>query len=209
MSQQDSKKSSNVVWHRATVTRERREALQGHKAVVLWFTGLPSSGKSTIAHAVEERLHQLGCRTFVLDGDNVRHGLCGDLGFSEAHREENIRRIGEVAKLFLEGGTIVLAAFVSPNQRDRERARGLLQHGDFLEVYCRCPIVICERRDPKGHYQRAKEGQIKNFTGVSAPYEEPRDAELTVDTDRLSIEDSVDTVMLLLRDRGIIVSAQG
>jgi adenylylsulfate kinase len=202
----DSKTSANVVWHHATVTRERREKLQGHRGVVLWFTGLPSSGKSTIAHAVEERLHQKGLRTFVLDGDNVRHGLCGDLGFSEQDREENIRRIGEVAKLFVEAGTVVLTAFVSPFRRDRERARGLLLHGDFLEIYSRCPVEVCERRDPKGHYRRARDGNLASFTGVSAPYEEPTDPELILETSRLSIEQSVDAVMALLNDRGIFSS---
>ncbi len=200
--------SPNVVWHHATVTRERREKLQGHRGAVLWFTGLPSSGKSTIAHATEERLHRLGCRTFVLDGDNVRHGLSGDLGFTESDREENIRRIGEVGKLFVESGTIVLTAFVSPFRRDRERARGLLLHGDFLEIHCRCPVEICEQRDPKGHYKRAKAGQIKDFTGVSAPYEEPNDPELVLDTATLSVEASVDRVEQLLRDRGIIQADQ-
>jgi adenylylsulfate kinase len=199
-------KSSNTVWHHATVTRERRETLQGHRGVVLWFTGLPSSGKSTIAHATEERLHQSRCRTFVLDGDNVRHGLCGDLGFSETEREENIRRIGEVTKLFVEAGTLVLTAFVSPYRRDRERARGLLLHGDFLEIWCRCPVEICEQRDPKGHYQLAKEGKLRDFTGVSAPYEEPRDAELVLDTSTLSIDQSVERVLGLLRDRGILTN---
>ena len=198
--------SPNVVWHHATVTRERREKLQGHRGVVLWFTGLPSSGKSTVAHATEERLHQLGCRTFVLDGDNVRHGLCGDLGFTESDRKENIRRIGEIGKLFVEAGTMVLTAFVSPFRRDRERARGLLLHGDFLEIHCRCPVEICEHRDPKGHYKRAKAGQIKDFTGVSAPYEEPDDPDLVLDTATLSVEASVDRVEQLLRDRGIIRS---
>ena len=161
-------------------------------------------GNSTIAHTVEERLHQTRCRTIVLDGDNIRHGLCGDLGFSAHDREENIRRIGEIAKLFVEGGTVVLTAFVSPFRRDRERARGLLLHGDFLEIHCRCPLEICEQRDPKGHYQRAKAGQLKDFTGVSAPYEEPSDPELALDTARLSIEESVEKVLTLLRDRGVI-----
>jgi adenylylsulfate kinase len=196
--------SPNVVWHHATVTRERREKLQGHRGVVLWFTGLPSAGKSTIAHALEEKLHQARCRTFVLDGDNVRHGLCGDLGFSENDREENIRRIGEVAKLFVEAGTIVLTAFVSPFRRDRERARGVLLHGDFLEIYCRCPVEICEQRDPKGHYRRAKAGQLPGFTGVSAPYEEPTDPELVIDTGRVSIDQATALVEDLLRDRGVL-----
>ena len=196
--------SSNVVWHHATVTRTRREELNGHRGVVIWFTGLPSSGKSTIAHAVEDQLHRISCRTFVLDGDNIRHGLSGDLGFTAADRQENIRRIGEVAKLFVEAGVIVLTAFVSPFRRDRELARGLLLHGDFVEVYCRCPVDVCETRDPKGHYPRARTGEIPDFTGVSAPYEEPRNAELTLDTAKLSISASVDRVCTLLAERGII-----
>lgn len=199
-----SQASPDVIWHHASVTRERREQLQGHRGGVLWFTGLPSSGKSTIAHATEERLHQMRCRTFVLDGDNVRHGLCGDLGFSERDRAENIRRVGEITKLFVEAGTIVLTAFVSPFRRDRERARGLLLPGDFLEIYCHCPLAVCESRDPKGHYKRAREGEIKDFTGVSAPYEEPADSELVLHTAKLSIEESVEKVLMLLRDRGVV-----
>src|ERR1700752_4819236 len=151
--------SPNVVWHHATVTRERREKLHGHRGVVLWFTGLPSSGKSTIAHTLEEELHRMKCRTIVLDGDNVRHGLTGDLGFSGKDRAENIRRVGEVAKLFVEAGTIGLTAFVSPFRSDRERARDLMLKGDFLEIYCRCPVGVCEQRDPKGHYKLAREGK--------------------------------------------------
>ena len=200
--------SPNTVWHHATVTRERREQLNGHRGAVLWFTGLPSAGKSTVAHALEERLHQMGCRTYVLDGDNVRHGLCGDLGFTAADREENIRRIGEVAKLFVEAGTIVLTAFVSPYRADRERARGVVQHGDFLEVWCRCPVDVCEQRDPKGHYKRAKAGEIKGFTGVSAPYEEPRDPELVLDTAKLTLDESVDRLLALLAERGVIDAAK-
>lgn len=196
--------SPNAVWHHATVTRAGREKLNGHRGVVLWFTGLPSAGKSTIAHALEEKLHQRGCRTFVMDGDNVRHGLCGDLGFSAADRVENIRRIGEVAKLFVEAGVIVMGAFVSPTRGDRERARGLLLHGDFLEVYCRCAIEVCERRDPKGHYRRARHGEIKEFTGVSAPYEEPFDPELVLDTDTLTLEESVERALALLVLRGVL-----
>jgi adenylylsulfate kinase len=198
--------SPNVVWHQASVTRERRERLHGHRGAVLWFTGLPSSGKSTIAHAAEERLHGLGCSTFVLDGDNVRHGLCGDLGFSGEDRTENIRRVGEITKLFVEAGTIVLTAFVSPFRRDRMRARGMLPPGEFLEIYCQCPPEVCAQRDPKGHYQRAREGRIENFTGVSAPYEEPAGCELVLRTDELSIRESVERILGLLRDRGIIHS---
>lgn len=201
--------SSNVVWHYGTVTRAQREALNGHRGVVVWFTGLPSAGKSTIAHAVEDRLHRMSCRTFVLDGDNVRHGLSGDLGFSDDDRHENIRRIGEVAKLFVEAGIIVLTAFVSPFRRDRQLARGLLLHGDFLEVYCRCPLEICEARDPKGHYSRARAGEIGHFTGVSAPYEEPLNPDLMLDTARNTLGETVDRVCGMLAERGIVKMGAG
>lgn len=200
-------KSSNVVWHNATVTRERREAINGHKSVILWFTGLSGAGKSTLAHAVEESLHRLSIRTFVFDGDNVRHGLCSDLGFSSEDREENIRRIGEMAKLFLEAGVISLTAFISPFRKDREKVRSLVPHGDFLEIYCKCGLDVCETRDVKGLYKRARAGEIKDFTGISSPYEEPDDPELVVETDRHSLEDSVAQVLSLLRERGIIKSA--
>lgn len=198
------KKSSNVVWHHATVTRERREQLHGHKSTILWFTGLSGAGKSTIAHAVEERLHTLGCSTFVFDGDNVRHGLCGDLGFSLEDRHENIRRIGEMSKLFLHAGVIALTAFISPLREDRQRVRALAPEGDFLEIYCRCSVEVCEQRDVKGLYKKARAGEIDNFTGISSPYEEPENAELVLDTDKLSPEASVDRVIELLRERAII-----
>lgn len=198
------KKSSNVVWHSATVTRDRREKLNGHRSVILWFTGLSGSGKSTLAHAVEERLHLLGCRTFVFDGDNVRHGLCSDLGFSSTDREENIRRIGEMAKLFLEAGVISLTAFISPFLKDRERVRALVPHGDFLEIYCKCALDVCEDRDVKGLYKRARAGEIKDFTGISSPYEEPEAPELIVETDSLSLEASVQKVLGLLMERAVI-----
>jgi len=196
--------SSNVVWHNATVTRERRHGQNNHKSVILWFTGLSGAGKSSLAHAVEERLHQMKCRTYVLDGDNVRHGLCGDLGFSTADRTENIRRIAEVAKLFLEAGVISLTAFISPFRAEREAARKLVPHGDFLEIYCSSPIEVCEQRDVKGLYRRARAGEIKEFTGISSPYEPPLRPELTVDTGHASIEDCVETVIELLRSRGIV-----
>ena len=197
-------KSPDVVWHDGVIGRERRERLNQHSSAVLWFTGYPSAGKSTIARALEKKLYDISIRTFVLDGDNVRHGLCGDLGFSENDREENIRRIGEVAKLFVEAGVIVLAAFVSPFCRDRERARGLLLHGDFVEIYCRCPLAVCEERDPKKLYQRARAGGIKDFTGVSSPYETPVDPELIVDTHILSVEECAEQVFALLTARGIV-----
>lgn len=199
-----SEKSSNVVWHHATVTRERRQKLNGHGSVILWFTGLSGAGKSTLAHATEERLHQLGCRTFVLDGDNVRHGLCSDLSFSAEDREENIRRIGEMAKLYVEAGVIALTAFISPFRKDRERVRSLVPHGDFLEIYCKCGLDVCERRDVKGLYKRARAGEIKDFTGISSPYEEPDDPELVVETGAIPLEASVDCVIALLRERGIV-----
>lgn len=196
---------NNVIWHHATVTRQRREQQNGHKAVVLWFTGLPSSGKSTIAHAVEEKLHSMGCRTFVFDGDNVRHGLCSDLGFSAEDRKENIRRIGEMTKLFIEAGVVALTAFISPLRADRLRARELVSSDDFIEIYCKCPAEICEKRDPKGHYLKAKKGEIKEFTGVSSPYDEPENPELVLDTSALSIEECSERVIDLLVDRGCLV----
>lgn len=199
-----SKKSSNVVWHNATVTRERREKMNGHRSVILWFTGLSGAGKSSVAHAVEEELHQLGCRTFVFDGDNVRHGLCADLGFSTEDRVENIRRVGEMAKLFIETGVIALTAFISPFLSDRERVRSLVPHGDFLEIYCHCPLEICEQRDVKGLYKRAREGKIKDFTGISSSYEDPVNPALILETGTLTIEESVAQVMQLLGDRGIL-----
>lgn len=199
-------KSAGVIWHHSTVSRTRRESLNAHKSVLLWFTGLSGSGKSTLAHAVEEQLHQMGRQTFVLDGDNVRHGLCGDLGFSEQDRVENIRRVGEVAKLFLEAGLITMTAFISPFRMDRERARSLFPHGDFLEIYCDCSLEVCEERDVKGLYKRARAGEIKNFTGISSPYEGPSAPELVVDTNRLSLDESIDAVFTLLRARGVIQS---
>ncbi len=200
----EKKVSSNVVWHHATIDRQRREALNGHKSVILWFTGLSGSGKSTLAHAVEEQLYEMKCRTFVLDGDNIRHGLCGDLGFSDDDRVENIRRIGEVAKLFLEAGVITLTAFISPFRSDRERVRNLVPHGDFLEIYCRCPLEICEERDVKGLYKKARAGEIKAFTGIDSPYEEPLAPELAVDTGSESLEESTAKVIELLKSRGIL-----
>lgn len=204
-----SNKSSNIVWHHATVTRKRREKMNGHGSVILWFTGLSGAGKSSLAHAVEEELHQLGCRTFVFDGDNVRHGLCADLGFSAEDRVENIRRVGEMAKLFVETGVIALTAFISPFLSDRERVRSLVPHGDFLEIFCCCPLEICEQRDVKGLYKRARAGEIKDFTGISSPYEEPVDPELIVETGTLTMEESVAKVMQLLRDRGIVQQSGG
>ncbi len=195
---------NNIVWHHATVTRERRESLQRHRAAVLWFTGLSGSGKSTLAHALEERLYQSGCRTFVFDGDNVRHGLCSDLGFSDEDRRENIRRIGEMTKLFVEAGVIALTAFISPFRDDRNRIRQLFNDGDFIEIYCRCSLEVCEQRDVKGLYKRARKGEIPHFTGISSPYEEPVNPELVIDTDQQSLEESVAFIFDFLQNHGIV-----
>lgn len=197
--------SPNVVWHHATVTRARREAQNGHRSVILWFTGLSGAGKSTLAHATEERLHRMGCHTFVFDGDNVRHGLCSDLGFSAEQRQENIRRIGEMSKLFIEAGVIALTAFISPFRADRERVRALVPHGEFLEIYVECPLEECERRDVKGLYRRARTGEIKDFTGISSPYEEPLSPELVLNTADHPIDACVDQILDMLRQRAILV----
>lgn len=196
-------KSSNTVWHHATVTRTCREQLNKHRGAVIWFTGLSGSGKSTLAHAVEARLHQSGCRTFVLDGDNVRHGLCADLGFSNVARAENIRRVGEAAKLFVEAGMIVLTAFISPFKTDRDKVRTMLPPGDFIEIYCYCPIEICEKRDVKGLYKRARNGEISEFTGISSPYEAPTLPDLVVNTGNQSLEESVKVVLELLEKHNV------
>lgn len=198
--------STNTVWHNATVTRQRREALNNHKSVILWFTGLSGSGKSTLAHAVEEQLHQKGCRTYVLDGDNVRHGLCGDLGFSDNDRKENIRRIGEIAKLMLESGVITLTAFISPFAKERDLARKLVPHGEFIEIFCNSSVEVCESRDVKGLYKKARDGVIKDFTGISSPYEEPKKAELVVNTGEDELHDCAKQVIELLESRGLIAS---
>jgi adenylylsulfate kinase len=199
-----SEKSTNVVWHHATITRELRQEQNNHKSVILWFTGLSGSGKSTLAHAVEDRLHKMGCRTFVLDGDNVRHGLCSDLGFSDDDRTENIRRIGEVAKLFLEAGVIVLTAFISPFRADRELARSLVPHGEFLEIFTDAPLEVCETRDVKGLYAKARAGIIPQFTGISSPYEEPESPEARVETGALDLDTCADQVVAMLCERGVV-----
>lgn len=199
---------NNIIWHHATVTRERRERLNRHKSAMVWFTGLSGAGKSTLAHAVEERLHQQGCRTFVLDGDNVRHGISAGLGFSPVDRAENLRRVGEIGKLFVEAGVITLAAFISPLRQDRQRIRALFPHGDFLEIYCQVPLEICERRDTKGFYARAKAGEIVEFTGISAPYDEPENPDLIVPTGERGLEGCVEDVLRLLESRGFMPEKQ-
>lgn len=189
------KTNPNIVFHQATVTRNRRELQNNHRGVIIWFTGLSGAGKSTLAHAVEEKLHQMGCRTFVLDGDNVRHGLCRDLGFSNQNRMENIRRVGEVAKLFMEAGVIVLTAFISPFRADREHVRDMVGNSDFIEIFCDSTIQVCENRDVKGLYKKARAGEILEFTGITSPYERPDKPEVIVETGRLPLTDCVDTVM--------------
>lgn len=198
------KPAPNIYKHPSLVTRSQREDQADHKSAILWFTGLSGSGKSTLAHAVEAALFNQGCRTFVFDGDNVRHGLCADLGFSNEDRQENIRRIGEMAKLFMEAGVIAMTAFISPFRADRDKVRSLVESGDFIEVYCSAPIEVCEQRDVKGLYAKAREGKIAEFTGISSPYEPPVGAELVIDTANSSLDACVDQVIAYLKSKGMI-----
>jgi adenylylsulfate kinase len=181
-----------------------KEEQNGHKSVILWFTGLPSSGKSTIALSVEKSLYEMGAKTMVLDGDNVRHGLCSNLAFSMPDRQENIRRIGEVAKLFIEAGVITMTAFISPLREYRDGVRVLVGGEDFLEIYCDCSVDVCEQRDVKGHYKKARAGQIKEFTGVSSPYEAPQHPEIVLKTDLLSVEQCTEQVIEYLKKNKIL-----
>ena len=197
-------KSANVVWESTAISREMREERNGHGAAVLWFTGLSGSGKSTVARLLERRLYALGCQTLFLDGDNVRHGLNGDLGFSDRDRKENIRRVAEVAKLAYDHGMLALCTFISPFQADRAFARSLVPAGRFFEVYVKCDLEVAKRRDPKGLYARALRGEIREFTGVSSPYEAPSEPELVIETDLVSAEDAVETILAELAARGII-----
>ena len=199
--------ATNIVWHNSTITRDDRAQQRGHRSAILWFTGLSGAGKSTLANAVNAALFERGLACYVLDGDNVRHGLCKDLGFSDADREENIRRIGEVAKLFLDAGVVVLTAFVSPFQADRQRARDLVDAGDFIEIHCAADLAVCEERDTKGLYAKARAGEIKEFTGISSPYEAPEAPELRVDTGGQSLEQSVEQVLTYLQAKGVIPQA--
>jgi adenylylsulfate kinase len=196
-------KATNVVWHHAAVTRAEQEKRHGHRSCVLWFTGLSASGKSTLANAVAGALFERGCHTYVLDGDNIRHGLNKDLGFTQEDRVENIRRIGEVAKLFVDAGVIALTAFISPYREDRNKAREI--NGEsFIEIFVKCDLGVCEQRDPKGLYKKARAGEIPNFTGISAPYEEPENPELVIDTSNESLEQSAERVINFLSEKGII-----
>jgi adenylylsulfate kinase len=197
-------RSANTVWQHSAITRVQREFRNGHQGAVIWLTGLSGAGKSTLALGLEARLFQLGCNVYVCDGDNIRHGLCGDLGFSREDRAENIRRVSEVAKLLLDAGLIVITAFISPDRAERERARQRIPPGKFIEVYCRCPLGVCEHRDVKGLYRRARAGEIPEFTGISAPYEVPDHPEIIVDTHRSSIAACVNQVMEYLMNKALI-----
>lgn len=199
-------KSPNVIWHSSSVSKKARQALHGHKSGILWLTGLSGSGKSTLANAVQAKLYSMGVHCYLLDGDNIRHGLNRDLGFSSQDRKENIRRIGEVAKLFVDAGIIVLTAFISPFREDRDMVRRMVDDGEFVEVYVKCPLEECERRDPKGLYKKARRGEIPDFTGISSPYEEPLAPELIVETDRQTLEESVAQILGFLREHGWIKS---
>lgn len=196
--------NTNIFLQRSLVTKADRNAQAGHKSMILWFTGLSGAGKSTLAHAVEKALFDIGCRTFVIDGDNVRHGLCADLGFTAADRQENIRRIGELSKLFVEVGIITLTAFISPFQADRQRVRALVNKNEFIEIYCNANLEVCEQRDIKGLYAKARRGEITDFTGISSPYEPPQQPELVINSGIDSLEFSVNKVLDYLVAKGIV-----
>lgn len=193
--------NENLTWHEASIGKEKYRQKNGHQSGVLWFTGLSGSGKSSIANQLNKVLYEKGIQSYLLDGDNVRHGLNSDLGFSEVDREENIRRIGEVAKLFADSGTIVLTAFISPYQKDRDLVRASIPEGDFIEIHVDCPVEECETRDPKGLYKKARNGEIKGFTGIDAPYEKPLQPELVLDSKTFSVESCAEQVWKLLQDK--------
>jgi len=197
-------KATNITWHQHAITRKDRETLLKQKGVLLWFTGLSASGKSTVANEVTYQLHQMGKLTYVLDGDNIRHGLNKNLGFSPEDREENIRRISEVGNLFADAGLVTTTAFISPYRKDRDFARQLLGEGRFIEIFVKASVETCEKRDPKGLYQKAKNGEIKEFTGISAPYEEPLKPEIVLDADTMTIEEEVEMVLDYLKEKQVI-----
>ena len=205
MSKEDMKNSEkNIKWHNLTIDRAKLEKMRGHKGMVLWLTGLSGSGKSTLANALNESLHKKGLSTFILDGDNIRHGLCKDLGFSDQDREENIRRIGEVANLFMNAGIITITAFVSPFKKDRLAVKKIIGSEDFIEIYCAANLDVCEARDTKGLYKKARLGQIKDFTGISSPYEIPDDPNIIVDTGLMSLNDSVKQIITYLNKKNFL-----
>lgn len=196
--------SSHVTRHKSMVAREDREKLHGHKGVALWFTGLSASGKSTLSHSVEKKLHELGCSTYVFDGDNVRHGLCGDLGFSAEDRAENIRRIGEMVHLFVDAGIIALTAFISPFKNDRERVKAIVGEDRFVEIFVDCPLEVCIERDPKGVYAKALAGEIKDFTGISSPYEPPDNPDIVIRSDRESFDDALERILEFMKQKALL-----
>ena len=196
--------STNITWHDSEVTKEDRQRQNGHKSAVIWFTGLSGSGKSTVSVALEKALFEEGQHSYRLDGDNVRHGLNKNLGFSPEDRKENIRRIGEVSKLLVDAGTIAITAFISPYREDRDEVREILEDGEFIEVYTECSVEECEKRDPKGLYEKARSGEIKEFTGISAPYEAPKHPEITINTERQSIDESVEQILNYLKEHQYI-----
>ena len=201
---QDKITNQNTRWHEPTIKRQHREELNEHKGKILWFTGFSGAGKSTLAHALEEQLHDYGTRTYVLDGDNVRKGLCKDLGFSEQDRIENIRRIGEMSRIMMDAGLIVMTAFISPFRRDRRIVRNLVDKGDFIEIFCDTPLSVCESRDIKGLYKKARAGEIPEFTGISSPYETPEQPELIVESGDTTVEECVDEIINFLKGKKII-----
>ncbi|KIO56419.1 Adenylylsulfate kinase [Bacillus subtilis] len=194
----------NIIWHPAAISKSDRQSLNGHKSCVLWFTGLSGSGKSVLANAVDEKLYRKGIQSYMLDGDNIRHGLNKDLGFQTGDRIENIRRIGEVAKLFVDSGQMILTAFISPFREDRDMVRALFPKGEFFEIYVKCPLHVCEQRDPKGLYKKARNGEIKHFTGIDSPYEAPLSPDFIIESDQTSISDGADLIINALQNRGII-----
>lgn len=197
-------RSTNVVWHDSEISKEQRQLRHNHQSVVIWFTGLSGSGKSTISVVLEKKLHEMHIHSYRLDGDNVRHGLNSNLGFSPEDRKENIRRIGEVGKLMVDAGLVTLTAFISPYQEDREYVRSILEEKEFIEVHTKCSLKECEVRDPKGLYQKARAGEIKEFTGINAPYEEPSEPEIVINTEEQSLEESVDTIISYLKENDYI-----
>lgn len=197
-------KKKDLYWHEHSITVDERRKSYNYKSCVIWFTGLSAAGKSTLANSLTTRLHMIGVKSYVLDGDNIRHGLNKDLGFSPEDRKENIRRIGEVAKLFVDAGLIAMTAFISPYKEDRNDARNLLKEDDFIEVFVKCPLSECEKRDPKGFYKKARSGQIKEFTGISAPYEEPENPEMVLETDKANLEECIETILNYLIEKEYI-----
>lgn len=198
--------STNIVWHESGVTKQQRQEQNGHKSAVIWFTGLSGSGKSTISVELEKALYEKGIRSYRLDGDNIRHGLNKNLGFSDEDRTENIRRIGEVSKLMVDAGLFTLTAFISPFRADRDEVRQLVENGEFIEVYVKASVETCEERDPKGLYKKARAGEIKDFTGIDSPYEEPADPEIVLDTNISSVEEAVRQLLEYLEENGYVAS---